>query len=501
MSMGWCRGVGHFGLQPAREVKNAACYRSRRCFCCASTEDRASAAEPDIYRRAQAVVPEQILPKVRAPHRFMTWLAQPPCGVDVSRVQVTKQDGADASQLCVVSKYDIPPGQTIVKIPAELGIWMLDTSSADTNDEDAERHGANVRLAEWILGEWHEDRVDFSLIDRKQYEPYLNLLPTWSQAPVCVCTNEELAELEIPHDVFVAHVLASAFQDVMLKMSSSNSGHTVKSMQSALGAALSRPHNVSLTDSRDNSLRSYTVLVPLLDFINHSCTPNASWFYDDAEKEFLVYASTSIRAGDQICVSYGLRPSSEWSLFYGFVPTTLTESSTNGRKMGLMNPGESVVLFEDGHDFHDWASRRYIRKLGKHGVPEPFASLDEDLRLCIDSPDDALQIACQAFRTLLESHGMHVSEYEMLSARALEILAGCKSCILDDVQFLSTVHDEEYVRGLLDWDDYGRVRAIMFSPSGARAPDYNRQNKFLDLFVLSRFLQKKLLWSYILQEH
>ncbi|KAL1745554.1 hypothetical protein HDZ31DRAFT_63048 [Schizophyllum fasciatum] len=49
----------------------------------------------------------------------------------------------------------------------------------------------------------------------------------------------------------------------------------------------------------------YTVVCDEISRINHSCRPNGSYVFDDASFSEIVYAVRDIKAGEEICISYG----------------------------------------------------------------------------------------------------------------------------------------------------------------------------------------------------
>eukprot|EP00746_Dinoflagellata_sp_MGD_P055720 gnl/MRDRNA2_/MRDRNA2_242252_c0_seq1.p2 gnl/MRDRNA2_/MRDRNA2_242252_c0~~gnl/MRDRNA2_/MRDRNA2_242252_c0_seq1.p2 ORF type:complete len:128 (+),score=28.71 gnl/MRDRNA2_/MRDRNA2_242252_c0_seq1:737-1120(+) len=59
-------------------------------------------------------------------------------------------------------------------------------------------------------------------------------------------------------------------------------------------------------------------LVPLLDMMQHSFTPNAWWMV--VGDTICIHARSEIAVGEEICVSYGEKSSEAFLLMYGFVP-------------------------------------------------------------------------------------------------------------------------------------------------------------------------------------
>lgn len=98
-------------------------------------------------------------------------------------------------------------------------------------------------------------------------------------------------------------------------------------------------------------------LVPIADMMNHRRPPDASWTYDEALGAFVIRALRDIRAGEEICGSYGRKANHRYFVHYGFalasgaddeaeVRLTVPEAAPRrGAKMGALTrafgPGES----------------------------------------------------------------------------------------------------------------------------------------------------------------
>ena len=66
--------------------------------------------------------------------------------------------------------------------------------------------------------------------------------------------------------------------------------------------------------------RRIRLLVPIFDFINHDCTPNAIFSLE--QEHFVVRALTDMNRGDQVFIHYGEATRPQWKCLvsYGFVP-------------------------------------------------------------------------------------------------------------------------------------------------------------------------------------
>lgn len=59
-------------------------------------------------------------------------------------------------------------------------------------------------------------------------------------------------------------------------------------------------------------------LIPLLDFCNHSLSPNASWELDSESKTISLVSSREIQADEEVTISYGQKSNCELLFIYGF---------------------------------------------------------------------------------------------------------------------------------------------------------------------------------------
>lgn len=59
-------------------------------------------------------------------------------------------------------------------------------------------------------------------------------------------------------------------------------------------------------------------MVPYVDMINHSLTPNTTWYFDDGLDSFILLSTKNINKGEEICDNYGVKNNIELLLYYGF---------------------------------------------------------------------------------------------------------------------------------------------------------------------------------------
>jgi len=74
-------------------------------------------------------------------------------------------------------------------------------------------------------------------------------------------------------------------------------------------------------------------IIPVLDMVNHSSTPNAELFYVESHCEshegevgrgcyhVEVRMNRGVQPGDSICFEYNPRPNRQWLLHFGFIPS------------------------------------------------------------------------------------------------------------------------------------------------------------------------------------
>mmetsp|Transcript_9959 Transcript_9959/g.26369 ORF Transcript_9959/g.26369 Transcript_9959/m.26369 type:complete len:369 (+) Transcript_9959:92-1198(+) len=70
-----------------------------------------------------------------------------------------------------------------------------------------------------------------------------------------------------------------------------------------------------------------SVLVPVVDFFNHSGSPGAAWSWDEEAAAMIVTATRAHAVGEHVCISYGLRPNPLLLRTYGFTLPPESEPS------------------------------------------------------------------------------------------------------------------------------------------------------------------------------
>lgn len=80
-------------------------------------------------------------------------------------------------------------------------------------------------------------------------------------------------------------------------------------------------------------------LVPIADMMNHRRPPDASWTFDEALGSFVVRALRDIRAGEEICASYGRKANHRYFIHYGFAQP---EGADDEAEVRLALPAETA---------------------------------------------------------------------------------------------------------------------------------------------------------------
>ena len=62
-----------------------------------------------------------------------------------------------------------------------------------------------------------------------------------------------------------------------------------------------------------------SAMVPLADMLNHSNTCQTTWSFNDRLQSYQMLAKASIKVGDEITDSYGVKPMDNYFMYYGFV--------------------------------------------------------------------------------------------------------------------------------------------------------------------------------------
>lgn len=263
--------------------------------------------------------------------KLFDWLFQEQScqGQDSVQINVSSQQRRRG----LYSRKDFKEGDTIFTIPLSTALVVEESETTD-----AER---GMKFLEFLHSADEELQV------------YRNVIPTkthqWDPTPD-FWTDEQIAQLEFPR--LVDGVLE---RKCRIESLARNMDLDLEDLQFATWLVESR----SLTlvkepypDCPDEELETTSVMIPLLDMINHSSDdPNAELEVveqNGGEVAYAVVALVDISKGEEILISYGTGEESSVELlqYYGFVP------QNNSYDVDMLDFGGDDCLVEKD----DWST-------------------------------------------------------------------------------------------------------------------------------------------------
>lgn len=282
-------------------------------------------------------------------------------GVEVGTCLTTGRRGVYATRA-------FKKGDPLCRIPSDCVLALSDPSATSSGGDD-------LKLSQ--LGQNFLTMYAQNADEQAKWAAYFNVLPTsdiaqdsnFSPTPDYF-TEDEIAHLEHPQAIQAVLQRQEEIRDL-----AKSAGISVDTLRFATWIVSSRSFSMSISDDgggivdektgaigTKTKIRTVRVLVPYLDFINHSSSyqPNTRLHLIDPEKDeawFSIQATRPIAKGKEITIAYGSTPgtASSVDLFtnYGFVPDVNKLDAYYARKAkkdddGLANWADwSTTLEED----------------------------------------------------------------------------------------------------------------------------------------------------------
>lgn len=193
-----------------------------------------------------------------------------------------------------------------------------------SNDEDLKKLESSIHLAVKLMLDCDDNDVYLSALVSQTKDP------SYVPLPITVATKD--SSVLSPLNGTIAHkavkerqLMYSYFADQLFGVGSPSADRFVWSMSQILSRALSFPASRSTgVGGMDSEIVPFT-LVPMLDFVNHSSSPNAKYEYCGQQHQFTLYPLREINEDEEITISYGEeRSNASFFALYGFVDKSNT---------------------------------------------------------------------------------------------------------------------------------------------------------------------------------
>ena len=109
-------------------------------------------------------------------------------------------------------------------------------------------------------------------------------------------------------------------------------------------------------------------MVPYADLLNHSHSPNTTWYFDDNLEAFIVKATTDIKKNSEILDSYGDKKNIELIMYYGFSIKNNIYSELNfmhNNQVINVTHKDSIISLMNNNEIHKNDKDKIIKKLKK----------------------------------------------------------------------------------------------------------------------------------------
>jgi len=259
--------------------------------------------------------------------RFLEFLEEKECeGVDA--IEIGCQDGLRG----LFATESFSPGEYILAVPFTTCVLMYENIYDMANDNgDASDVNKGALLLEQLKN------------DGGRWQPYFDCLPTLSSnfdATPDFWKEETIRQLEVPKLV----------QDTLdLKRATESSPE----LQFATWLVRSRAFSTFklLPDAKEKRIRTRTVLIPFMDFLNHNTAAHSNARIEKIEAKneeesfFALVATKKMSPGQQVTITYGTGHETTLDLFtkYGF----WTSNNPNDISLNLDGVSWSSSLDED----------------------------------------------------------------------------------------------------------------------------------------------------------
>ncbi|RKH07087.1 SET domain-containing histone-lysine N-methyltransferase [Corallococcus carmarthensis] len=250
-------------------------------------------------------------------HLALSWSRQ--AGASFPKLWVGHLEGDERG---VFAKADIAPGEVVLQVPRAC-LVTLDVARASEVGRLIEAHAPDTSeesyLAAFLLQE--REREDSA------WKPYLDVLPrAFPHLPLFF----DARELSLLKGSSTLREVAR-WKELMLtryaELAASVPGFTRFTPDAFLWAQhvlISRTFGLTVEG------RLIRCVVPVADMLNHRASPRVVWGNTE-DGDFLLRAREPVAAGEELHISYGIKPGYRFLLNYGFVPED--------------NPDDTLVLY------------------------------------------------------------------------------------------------------------------------------------------------------------
>ncbi|ORY38776.1 SET domain-containing protein [Rhizoclosmatium globosum] len=165
----------------------------------------------------------------------------------------------------------------------------------------------------------HTQLAVFLLLMRNtlEYKPFFDYFPQHTTTPIHWAPDKLerlLSGTDTLHDVLHHKTrIQTLFQGIKQNSQLLPNSTTLQEFTWAYEMVSSRVWNGDLIDKEGDS-----IMIPLLDLLNHNADPNLSVSFDENAKIFEMTAIRDILVGEELSISYGSKTNGELLMYYGF---------------------------------------------------------------------------------------------------------------------------------------------------------------------------------------
>lgn len=230
-------------------------------------------------------------------------------GASFPKLRIGHLEGGERG---VFARVDLEPGEELLRVPRQCLLTIERARDSDIGrliQAHAPDTSEEAYLAAFLLQE--REREDST------WRPYLELLPKdFSHLPLFY-TEEELSLLQgsfMLREVARWKELLLGHYAQLLERVPGFSRYTPEAFLWAQFTLISRTFGLTVGNQ---FIRAF---VPMADMLNHRQSPEAEWGMSEDGSAFLLAARKAVTAGEEIHISYGVKPNYRFLLNYGFVP-------------------------------------------------------------------------------------------------------------------------------------------------------------------------------------
>ncbi|WP_223645696.1 SET domain-containing histone-lysine N-methyltransferase [Corallococcus sp. EGB] len=251
-------------------------------------------------------------------HLALQWSRQ--AGASFPKLRVGHLEGDERG---VFAKVPIAPGEEVLRVPRACLVTLEVARASDIGrliDAHAPGTSEECYLAAFLLQE--QEREDSA------WKPYLDVLPrSFPHLPLFFDAQElsllqgssALREVARWRELLLARYVALA------ERVPGFARFTPEAYLWAQHVLISRTFGLTVAGTLTRCF------VPVADMLNHRASPRLAWGNTEEGDAFVLVAREPVAAGEELHISYGVKPSCRFLLSYGFVPED--------------NPDDTLVLY------------------------------------------------------------------------------------------------------------------------------------------------------------